>query len=420
MDIDISCMTWLPIICGQLRRLFVPKHTISHLLLLPDDIIINIFSRLDAECAFQCLRLCRSLSTILSSPYFLSVHCFQSAPSLLVQCFEWQPMLDKSSVYGRDVVLHCIGESENTVALRVKFKSSYVWPEFDSRPLLVGSYNGLLLFINHSLFHSAFFIWNPLTQEQVTLIAPEPVYNVCGFYFHPPTREYRVLYMRYRSSDSDFYVLSLGANLLREIPNCSRVPCTRRPPVILNGALHWTVSENLSNTVCHTSSSSLCTNLILVFKIESEVFSSIPHPEIEKCSSKRHCHMHLLELEGKLGLCDVTLPTDFHVWVLQEKHVWVKMHKISTKSVVPKQFHYFDSNLTPALEALYIHNDELLLKSHYRRLYSYHLKRKTFRAIDTSCFGWKILTSTIVHFNSMASLHTDEIIFLDNLELQEL
>ncbi|KAF5196669.1 hypothetical protein FRX31_013744 [Thalictrum thalictroides] len=450
MDIRLSCMTWLHILYDQLRQTFTPKHRISSLLfndrsflddssichnslssndpcddprdnisslhenslfLLPDDIIINIFSRLDAECVFQCSRVCRSLSVILSSPYFNFVHCSRATPSLIVHCLGWQPKHDESGVDGNTIIHYVDVVSGNIVELRMKIKSRNVWPNIEYMPFLVGSYNGLLLFRNLSDVDSVSFLWNPVTQEQVTVIAPKVDYHVCGFFLNSQTGEFRVLYMRYNLPISQCLILSLRTNLLREVSFCSLFPCTRRPPVILNRKLHWIVRKDLSNPRCH--SSSLCSKLILVFKIDSEVFSTIPHPQIENCTYGRHRRMHLLEMEGRLCVCDVTSATDLDLWVLQEKKVWIKMHKISTKSVAPEGMQREDALYTqPYLEALCIQNNELLLKCLSWKLYYYNLKQKTFRAINTGYFGWACLSSVVVHSNSIASPHADEIIIL--------
>ncbi|KAF9603619.1 hypothetical protein IFM89_037132 [Coptis chinensis] len=338
------------------------------LLLLPDDIIIDILSRLSAECAFQCLRVCRTLCAFLSKPSFVATHLDRGTPVLLVQCFPFCYLVlsdetdhhDETDLHAREVLLHYIDGFEEAVSSRRRFRTKNGY-----KPLLIGSYNGFLLFRNsNSIAHwknrnddtddTVFFIWNPVTQEQITMIAPDTRYCACGLFFHTPTREYRILFLCLGYSYLKYYILCLHTKLLRKIVSCYEVPCFERPPVVLNGALHWMVSER--NYRIPPS----CSKSILLFKMNSEDFVTISHPGDRCCSGERHKQMQLLEMNGHLCLCDMITSTEVYLWVLEDyrKQVWVKKYTVNIASLIAKKVgsKYFKGNI---LSTIVVHADSI-------------------------------------------------------------
>ncbi|KAF9603633.1 hypothetical protein IFM89_037146 [Coptis chinensis] len=165
----------------------------------------------------------------------------------------------------------------------------YICPKKQYEHFLIGSYNGFLLFRNTAEPSSVPFIWNPITQEEVNVVAPDVTYEECGIFLHSPTGEYRIMYTCRTFLSAEFVILSLCSKLLRKVVGYTMVPCASRRPVILRGALHWMVSEGLclGHTIPPT-----CSKSILVFKMDTEEFLTMPHPGGQCCSRKRHKQIH--------------------------------------------------------------------------------------------------------------------------------
>ncbi|PIA55076.1 hypothetical protein AQUCO_00800073v1 [Aquilegia coerulea] len=382
----------------------------SNLLLLPNDVIINILNRLDIESALQCRRVCRPLYKMMSTPFFeiMKMHLSQPTPVLVVHhnslCSKTYDT--ETNLYTYPIILHFIDEGNHRIlTISTQFSLNCVLSEYSDlgKPDLIGSYNGLLLF--RKSFDDAFFIFNPITHEQVLVEGAPYNYIDCGVYFHTPTSEYRILYMCLPlAKPYRFFILSPRSKSLREISNYTEAPCTCRSPVNLNGALHWMASVGSSVTCCFRESPS-CSKSILVFKLDSEDFLTMPHPGNECCSKERHRQcMQLLEMEGHLCLCDTSTSNavvEVHVWVLEDymRKIWIKKHIINIKSLMSDRGVLSEFHGWPIVEVLQFHNDELLLSSCSRFLYYYHIKlhtlRKVYRGAD------KIFNLVVAHKNSL-------------------
>ncbi|KAF9594835.1 hypothetical protein IFM89_034818 [Coptis chinensis] len=132
-----------------------------------------------------------------------------------------------------------VSEGERIVAASTKFQLSYK-PKYDYNPILIGSYNGFLLF-RHFL-NGAFLIFNPTTQEQVLLTGQ--YCEGCALYYHTPTNELKFLYKKL--SGNHFFILGLKSKLRREISNRAGALCIcHAAPVILYGRMHW-----MANVYC--------------------------------------------------------------------------------------------------------------------------------------------------------------------------
>ena len=69
---------------------------------------------------------------------------------------------------------------------------------------------------NMSLFYGfdglMYFVCNPVTREQITLTSPVDPGMLCGFFFHPPTKEYREFFVRKKGTGFRYYMYSLGGS----------------------------------------------------------------------------------------------------------------------------------------------------------------------------------------------------------------
>ncbi|KAF9606741.1 hypothetical protein IFM89_028117 [Coptis chinensis] len=292
----------------------------------------------------------------MSTPIFIAMQCSRSTPVLVVQFQSLSSIThdEETGIYAANIVLHFVDEGERIVAASTKFQLSYT-PKYQYKPILIGSYNGFLLF-RHFL-NDGFLIFNPTTQEQVILTGQ--YYEGCALYYHTPTNELKFLYKEVWSNR--FFILGLKSKLKREISS-REVPCTcnrSRAPIVLYGRMHWMAAVDCGVSIDDPPS---CSKSILVFKMDSKDFISMPHPEgKESCSEKRHKTMQLLEMEGQLCLCETSSSTwEVYLWVLDDytNQVWIKRYIISIGSL--DQSNYYGHYL-PFVQVLQIRNDELLL-----------------------------------------------------------
>ncbi|KAF9606746.1 hypothetical protein IFM89_028122 [Coptis chinensis] len=336
----------------------------------------------------------------MSAPSLVAMQLKQFTPILVVQNYSWVFSVydDDAHLYTCDVMLLAVDGRNKIEPGRKQFTmsfmpDSYNKPSFIAKPSLIASFYGFLLFRSRG---HALYIWNPVTQEQVTVTAPKIgifKYEDCGLFFHTPTSEYRILYSRrYNTAgQNEFYVLSLRTAVLRKISNCTVSPCTCRPPIILNDRLHWMAA---SSAPCWGQEFPTCLDFILLFKMESEELITMPHPGSPCCSKERHGTMQLLEMEGQLGLCDFSASTaEFYLWVMEDylNQVWVKRHIISLKPLTSSKL-CFRSNPNynhtfPEVEVVKVHHDELLLIcGSPKHCHYYDLKLKIFRKVGRQHF----------------------------------
>ncbi|PIA55179.1 hypothetical protein AQUCO_00800128v1, partial [Aquilegia coerulea] len=374
------------------------------------DIIIEILSRLNIKSVYQCHYVCTRFHKMMSTPSFISMHLNQNrGKPIIVLCLSEYVRMHHQNPDVYKIPLLFIDEGNNQIwRTKVKFKLNYKPSLYPSLPDLIGSYNGLLLFKHEN--NDVLIIFNPITQEHVHVTFPSADYELCGFYFHTPTREYRILYMLQQlNKPCRYFVYSLKNKLLREISNHTEAPCTCLSPIILNGVLLWMAYVG-DQRLCINRKPGDCSKSILVFKMDSEEFITMPHPGSQCQSNERHrVRMHLLEMEGQLCFCDISSPTgegydaEVYIWVLKDftKQIWVRKYIVSLShmSKFRNDFHW-----DPLVELLQIRNNELLLRKGQYNLFCYHLVLDTFRKVDMGSIV--IMKSVVIHTNSLVSLQT--------------
>ncbi|OVA16045.1 F-box associated domain [Macleaya cordata] len=282
---------------------------------LPYHIIIDILSRLPAECVFQCQHVSRPLDVLTTTPFFTHTHLNQATPVIIVQSF--------SQSSDRDIKFYFIDKGAKKIEA-TSMKLEFCSMDKKDPIMLFGSYDGFLLFRNISKWRLVFFIWNPIMKQQVTLTSPRPFLYVCGFYFHPLKREYQVLFLCRSFREFEFHILTLGTkSSSRNVGSFSFPSSVERPPEIINGTLYWMVDVQHYYDVNHVYPSRK--HLIVPFKIETEQFNTLQHAGCARLSRISLEKVHLLELEGRLCLCDPATyasSTELNLWVLNPNTKW--------------------------------------------------------------------------------------------------
>ncbi|KAF9610985.1 hypothetical protein IFM89_026265 [Coptis chinensis] len=378
---------------------------------LPSDVIADILSRLPAERIHHLIR---------PTPYFVDMHLHRATP---VIAFHWYSMYPVSAALSRakpkwKIIMNFTDEKvKKIVSKSIKFELSSPDHSRYAMPRVYSSCNGFLL-IKKSLKNSNVLIWNPVTGQEFIVImkrTTEPIfYSVCGFFFHPKAGEYRVIFIEEEGGFFKFSVLSLATKLLRLIPgDVSHPPDVNRAPTVFNGALHWMVNDQEYRRLFEVWPD--CSHSILIFNIDREEFSTMPHPGSQCGSSeRRHYCMGLLEIKGCLCFSDNS-SSDLllDIWILEDsiKQVWTKRHvvhiapiKFSCKVVYGRQHRWWNE---AEVEAIQVYGDKLLLRVYHRNLFLYDLRLGTFVRVGRPCLTSGTRVGALAQINSLASLNID-------------
>ncbi|PIA64586.1 hypothetical protein AQUCO_00100217v1 [Aquilegia coerulea] len=416
----IPCLSWVRSLWGQVHGLFGSVMTVYSD--LPDEIIADILGRLPAECVFLCGDSHTPLGALTRTPSFADMHLNRVTP---VTAFQYFFLSDKMSKYGREIRIHFTHEvvADKIVSKSIDIDLTLACPKKGSAPLLFGSYNGFLLFKNLE-YDSVLVLWNPITQEQVTLIAPHDGYRVRGIFFHSTDKEYRVIFISLKSGCFEFVIFSLKTKSSRIITGFTHPPSGIIAPTVLNGVLHWMICDE-SYKEAH-GFYPCCENSIVSFNTNSEELRTMRHPGPPCGARKEHNMMKLMEKDGQLLFFDDSLCGRIVVWTLidYEKEVWVKKHVITLKPLnLFCRARRCNCNHM-IVEVWYIFGEELLLRVGCKDLLLYDPELCTMRRVgekskktdlESVLFSLKNIhlpVTAVLHVNSLVSLHTDKIVYL--------
>ncbi|XP_057495107.1 F-box protein At3g07870-like [Actinidia eriantha] len=371
----LQCFKWIPHFCHQLVWLVAIREK-GFVKPLPDDIIIDILSRLPAECVLECRKVCRMWLALTSTPHFIEMHLKRATPEIFVQCL-YYPNLVKDEL---DLFIFYEGAKKGKMIKKMRAGSIMYFLK-GQRPVLIGSCNGLLLFVSRSQKRT-YGICNPVTRQRVHLIAPKSSSGfICGFFFHSPTKEFRLLYVVWESIGFVYFICTLGDKSWRRLATVFPYePVRFARSVMVNGVLYWMVDFRCGyNGVIIP-----CSNSVMMFNVETEDFRSMPHPKME-CGVHRHRHakMQLGEMEGQLTFYRVDDKLMLGIWVLEkyENWFWVRKYEVNLNWDV-RRYPFLGYELDPDIGIVYIRNDELLLDWCGRGLFRYHMGHNFIEKID--------------------------------------
>ncbi|KAF5185286.1 F-box domain [Thalictrum thalictroides] len=300
---------------------------------------------------------------------------------------------------------------------RIKIDLRFASPDRHCMSFLYGSHNGFLLFKNIHC-DTVLFIWNPITHEKLILDTDSLCHAPCAFYFHPKSREHRVLLRFYNKATRlfEFIVVSLETKLSRAITTSfSHPPFLEKNPIILNGALHWPVDGVQYETL--NGIQLPCSNSIIAFDMDrEEVLQTISHPGNQCAPSADYLHinMQIIDMEGKLCYCDCNPSyyscTEIRLWILEdyEKQVWVKRHVVNTDSIMNSIGEKYRASERPMfknyIELVHMYGDELLINLFSKFLFLCNLQSGTFRRAGEKRIGVSTRIRPVAHINTLVSL----------------
>ncbi|KAK4395552.1 F-box/kelch-repeat protein [Sesamum angolense] len=241
---------------------------------LPQEILIEIFSRLPVESVGKCRCLAKLWREQLSTPHFVKSHLTHQThrthqESLILNNTPYDTIYSRSSLKGDTVwkILPCLDPGEWTY--------------------IVGSCDGLVLMIREEFEN---FLVNPVTLQLVrvpesplALKRPES-FSMDGFGYDRSSDDYKVVTLSYYDTDrveTFVDVFSVKRGVWRRvgsspydhaIPERSTIYVFHKyalsSAAFVNGALHWLArSRKLGST-----------SVIVAFNLANEVFDEIPAP----------------------------------------------------------------------------------------------------------------------------------------------
>ncbi|XP_059307651.1 F-box protein At3g07870-like [Lycium ferocissimum] len=385
----LECFTWTTELLGSLLHTICRVDDGGTFECLPDCLIIDILSRLPPHSFLRCRWVCRHWRALVSSQdYFTTLHddlCRASRPMLLIQ--------DHFAKHGQD--LYVFGENKRK-------KKKAVFEKFQLRPelminnpqahhlILLYSCQGVLLF-GDLRWKSTSYVFNPITQEEVTVQRTLYPGYLCALYFCPYTRQFRILYAQVRGTSCQYFIYIFKTQTRRKIHSSysfNFLPSGDNPAVV-NGALHWIMHHDLERKNIPP-----CEKGIMVFRMDKEEPSAMPHPGSTVCKSKQvHRTMTLLVKDDFLSFCNLLVPEyAVDIWILEdyEMRAWIKRYKVNLfdKIIFPFSLCFMEiqsliGDSSSQMKLLNIQEGELLL--HLQAdggLFLYHLDHKTVKKIE--------------------------------------
>ncbi|XP_058112020.1 F-box protein At3g07870-like [Magnolia sinica] len=317
---------------------------------LPDEILIDILSRLSLKTLFQCRGVCTTWRTIiLQDPYFANMHLTRASqldlPSLVytAHTHPGDPphlyLLDFNSDNGQDHTLNI--ESTDPIAIRFE-------PHINFDTIL--SCDGLLCLCDR--FNNPIYVCNPVTRDHVTLpqrwAQSKNRRFIPGFGFDATTKEYKVIRLMYIekggvASDLMAEVYTLGSGAWRSIGSvgCRRISFSGRTfsePINIHGALHWIIELNFNPTIPE----------IVAWDVSDEKFRVVPCPEELDLDNDSYT-MCLTTINKCLSIIySNNLLESIDIWIMKDYNVKESWTEEVREDIPPWNLWYMESSLVKA------------------------------------------------------------------------
>ncbi|KAK7292458.1 hypothetical protein RIF29_08239 [Crotalaria pallida] len=307
---------------------------------LPEELISEILSRSDVKSLLQLRSTCRSLRSLIDSPFFILYHLNNATHSHTI-IFPRRSDLFQLPL---PLPLHLHSHSHTHTHSIARHLSH---PLISSSKFinLLGSFNGLFCISSDS---EDIIFWNPSTRKHKLLpYLPEDENNhnnyftifaarVYGFGFDSVTDDYKLVRISYfvdpstRHFNTDVKLYSLRNNAWKTLPNIMPYALcfARTMGVFVGGALHWVVTRRLQPDE---------PDLIVAFDLVQESFREVPLPETGNVNGIYG--MEVVLLGGCLCMIETRGSESIDVWVMKEygsRESWSKLLSLTDmKSVKP-------------------------------------------------------------------------------------
>lgn len=288
----------------------------------PDEIIINILSRLPAENAIRCRLVCRRWRDLASTHAFreLQLQMRSSIPMIFVAIdgpVSSNFLLDKW--WGH--------KQTNLVYHRFVAESKDAGRSRSNDYLGKFSHGGLVVF--EGLQSSEVIILNPTSHKNVEITLSKELRGseIYGVFFNPTLEEYCTLWRLDLGGKVHYKMLNLGSKpCWREISNpwSHRVKKEGMCPVLIDEHLYWLVSSEQQY-------SCTCQGDIMEFNIRSEKFDMMHCPVPLDVNCTVFSDINLLDIDGALSFVLTSrnyLLLNVSMWKLKDR-AWLSINHIS-------------------------------------------------------------------------------------------
>ncbi|XP_022728401.1 F-box protein At3g07870-like [Durio zibethinus] len=375
---------------------------------LPQEIVLDILSRLPIPTLVQSKSVCRAWRSLIRDPVLVNNHFWrmvENDPSFILQTDH--PV--QNQLYFGDFSTDRNDGDVITTKLSMP-------PELNFH--LVSSCNGLLcLRVSRGSFGLS--IYNPLTGDYTELPKlTKPGYHegVLGFGFDPTAKEYKVVEISYdrrprsillrprgaasTSIEAAVHILTIGNPKWRYLGTMPFHLMSQRSQVLVNGQLHWVSYPDRCKA----------TNLIIAFDLTTERFQEVPGPD---CINMARRFDQLVVLRGCLAAASCHDDNEqLEIWVMLEysvKKSWVKEFSIGTHVPQILQQNGYGSSNDPRLflskkcirVLCLLRSGEILLEYRNKALVLYDPHCGTFKDLQLTFQGIQKRFEVVVHVASL-------------------
>ncbi|EEF52749.1 conserved hypothetical protein [Ricinus communis] len=165
---EFECFIWIVHIWKELLSIFPPLKG-GDVRPLPNDIIFEILSRLPADEVLKCCSVSKEWKALVLTPFFSQAQLTRACPIVFIQ---YRRPESHFFMHGLDVFFLDQGAKNNRMIEKVYNKPTLNMQKI--MPKLAFSYNGFIIFKEYKSFSPStiFFIYNPITQAEITLENP--------------------------------------------------------------------------------------------------------------------------------------------------------------------------------------------------------------------------------------------------------
>ncbi|KAG8368947.1 hypothetical protein BUALT_Bualt15G0099300 [Buddleja alternifolia] len=240
-----------------LRHIICGNNVVDFFAHVPDDVIVDILSRLPAYIVVQCREVCKKWRILTSSSHFIELHGRNAKPLTLMHFGYYT--YPRTGIYPGQRLVIIDEKREKECKMRDLKELKYV--------RYVTSCNALVLLTSTLVTFKYYVLLNPLLSKGrvATIDGGTKRGHPCGFFFHPLAKEYRILFSYRGEGRYEYHLYLFGTKTWRRTMN----PYFHCEPIcykVINrggfngGGLHWYINE------------------IMVFDIISEELSMKPLP----------------------------------------------------------------------------------------------------------------------------------------------
>ncbi|OVA09860.1 F-box domain [Macleaya cordata] len=327
---------------------------------LPDDIIVNIFSRLPVKSILRFRCVCKPWCKLFKSPNFVKMHLNHGVEK---EKFSLILIDNEVLMYSMDYYDSSLTSSTYYEAVEIDYPFKSLGNEVHIR----GACNGLLCIEPRRVKGELICIWNPSTKEYKEIPMPEdekfPSHLDIdhseisyGFGYDCNIEDYKLVrVMNFYGIDNDgekvFYgcevkVFTLGSNSWKHIPSIYPYDIYF-DGVLVNGALHWRATPWIGGSK----------------GADAIVSFDIGHERLTEVSPLVSLDDKFYKTVGVVGGCLCIFAQSYNVgievWVMKDYGVresWTKLFTIAQQSILGSRAYKY---LSPMQS---LKNGEILLK----------------------------------------------------------